>query len=119
MKSDEQYIPLDFDNVGSDLLSAPVSYFHDYNMAFLFPVGKELDDLKAPEIEKSKLSLDNCIDIALNNSPTMNKARQNVRATVGDLLTAWGEYLPTFRVSYGLSQNENTSPFCRCRWCGT
>ena len=106
-----QKIPLESGSTGSGLLSAPVSFYHDYNMAFLFPVGKELDELKAPEVEKDKLSLDDCIQVALGNSPTMNKARQNVRATVGDLLTAWGEYLPRVNASYGLSQDKNTRPY--------
>jgi len=95
------------------LLSSPVPFYHDYNLAALFPVGSKV--IGGADARKSSgqesLSLDDCIALALDKNPAHRKSHENLRATIGDLLAAWGEYIPTLNAYYSMSQSNRTYSF--------
>ena len=95
------------------LLSSPVPFFHDYNLAAMFPVGASgAGEENYQEGSGQKpLSLDQCIDLALYKNPAHQKSHENLRATTGEILAAWGEYMPTMRAYYSLSQSNRTYSF--------
>ncbi|MFC1537657.1 TolC family protein, partial [Gemmatimonadota bacterium] len=95
------------------LLSSPVPFYHDYNIASLFPVGAvftAVDNDQGGSGQK-QLSLDQCIDLALDKNPAHQKSHENLRATTGEILTAWGEYMPTVSAGYSLGQSNRTYSF--------
>ncbi|MEA2062248.1 MAG: TolC family protein, partial [Gemmatimonadota bacterium] len=92
----------------SSLLSSPVPFYHDYNLAAMFPVGTGAGEKEGEPGAGGAISLDRCIDIALGMNPGFQKSHQNVRATTGDILAAWGEYMPTLSTSFGISQSNRT-----------
>jgi outer membrane protein len=91
------------------LLDSPIPFYHDYNMASLFPLGRHKK--KAAAVEKTSYSLEECINLALEKNPDHNIARENLRATMGDIVAAWGLYTPTMFTTYGINQSAQTSPF--------
>jgi outer membrane protein len=98
---------------GSSLLDSPVPFYHTYNLTSLFPVGMSTATAQQGESSAngSVMTIDDCIDAALAKNPTFNKSRENLRAVMGDILQAWGNYIPTLRASYGMSQNNRTSSY--------
>jgi len=98
---------------GSSLLDPLVPFYHTYNLTSLFPVGMS----RAPAVEgggaagTGVMTLDDCIDAALAKNPTFNKSRENLRAVMGDILMAWGNYIPTLNASYGMGQNNSTTSY--------
>ncbi len=86
-----------------------VPFFHTYNLTALFPVGAAItgQSVGGPDV----LTLDDCIDRALAGNPAHAKARENMRGAKPALLAAWGNYIPTLRSNYGLSQSNRTSSF--------
>ncbi|HUU28003.1 MAG TPA: TolC family protein [archaeon] len=97
----------------SALLEAPVPFFHTYNLTSLFPVGKGVIGATGKNQPGSSnvLTLDECINRALGQNPDHGKSRQNLRANTADLLSAWGNYMPTMSASYSISQNNQTRAF--------
>ncbi len=55
------------------------------------------------EIAEKKLSLANCIEIALNNSTSPKKAEYNMKLRGADVLRNYGSFLPRLSVSAGYS----------------
>lgn len=53
------------------------------------------------------LSLEDCIDIALKNSPSVKKSRYNYRLSKTDVNIAKSSYFPTIGVGTGLYYNDN------------
>jgi len=93
------------------LVDSPVPFFHTYNLTSLFPVGRVPDEEKKQGEENEVLTVDDCIKAALENNPAYGKVRENMRAAVAQILTAWGNYIPTVSSSFNLSQNNRTSSF--------
>ncbi len=61
------------------------------------------------EVKEKTLSLDNCIEIALNNATSAKKAKLNLKLQGSDVLRSYGNFLPKISVSatytpYSLSQ---------------
>ncbi|MBW1696469.1 MAG: TolC family protein [Deltaproteobacteria bacterium] len=98
---------------GSSALDLPVPFYHTYNLTSLFPVGLSGAEAHQSDVagHGSVMTLDACIDAALAQNPNFNKSRENLRAAMGDILMAWGNYIPTLRASYGMSQNNRTSSY--------
>jgi len=90
-----------------DLFSSLVPFYHTYNLSSLYPVGRQTSNSSLPDSE-TPVSLDKCIELALEGNQDHNISRAQLRATTGDLLAAWGLYTPSMFLSYGLSQS-NTS----------
>jgi len=101
------------EKTASPLIDSSVPFYHTYNLTSLFPVG--MSTASAQESGEaaggSVMTLDDCIDVALAGNPNYNKSRENLRAVSGDIMQAWGNYIPTLRVFYGMSQNNRTSSF--------
>lgn len=57
----------------------------------------------------SKLTMDDCIQIALKNSPLINKAYFNYKVSQNDEKIAKASYFPTIGVGTGYTYNSNTS----------
>ena len=57
----------------------------------------------------SKLTMDDCIQIALKNSPLINKAYFNYKVSQNDEKIAKASYIPTIGVGTGYTYNSNTS----------
>ena len=91
------------------LLDSPVPFYHDYNLASLYPVGKRVS-ASSQRDSKANITLDECINLALKDNPDYNISRQALRATTGDLLAAWGFYTPLVSASYGMSQSILSLP---------
>jgi len=49
--------------------------------------------------------------LTYQQSPFNPKPKENLRAVTGDLLSAWGNYIPTLRAYFGMSQNNRTTSF--------
>ncbi|MBN2288574.1 MAG: TolC family protein [Candidatus Glassbacteria bacterium] len=93
----------------STLLSSPVPFYHDYNLAALFPVGKSGEEVQGGQAQgQRQLRLDDCIDLALEKNPAHQKTHESLRATTGEIMAAWGEYMPTMSAYYNISQNNRT-----------
>lgn len=101
------------ERIASSLIDSPVPFYHTYNLTALFPVG--MSTASAQESGKAAgenvMTLDDCIDVALAKNPNYNKSRENLRAVTGDILLAWGNYIPTVYARYGMSQNNSTTSF--------
>ncbi|MEA1996246.1 MAG: TolC family protein [Gemmatimonadota bacterium] len=99
-------------SAGSSLLSSPVPFYHDYNLASMFPVGSQAAlSVEAGEAGAGRsLTVDQCIELALEKNPDHNISRQQLRAALGDILAAWGAYVPTMFANYGLSQSNQAFP---------
>ncbi|RLB12339.1 MAG: hypothetical protein DRG82_17200, partial [Deltaproteobacteria bacterium] len=100
-------------NIQGHLPDSPVPFYHTYNLTSLFPVGAT-GRVSQPEKKvknRKTLSLDDCLAIAVANNPAHNRSRENLRAVVGDLVTAWARYFPTLRASYGFSQSNQSRPY--------
>ena len=91
------------------LLDSPFPFYHDYNLSALFPLGKR-SSKKAKPVPSSSLTLDECIDLALKRNPDHNISREALRDTWGDILVAWGQYVPNMFVTYGFSESETAFP---------
>ncbi|OGG05913.1 MAG: hypothetical protein A3F83_04905 [Candidatus Glassbacteria bacterium RIFCSPLOWO2_12_FULL_58_11] len=91
------------------LLEAPTPYFHTYNLTSLFPVSAAL--VRADTAMGRVMTLQNCLDAALSGNPDHLKSHENLRTVTGQILLAWGNYMPTLRASYGLSQSNRTSSY--------
>ena len=91
------------------LLESPVPFYHDYNLASQFPVGKSVSGFTEHNGRK-RVTLDECIDLALKNNPDHNFSRAAFRATTGDLFMAWGYFTPLLSAQYGLSQSNSSIP---------
>ena len=93
------------DSLYSSQLESPVPFFHTYNLTSLHPVGKR--SVGSPETgSQESLTLDECLTRALQGNPDYNISREQLRASTGDLLLAWGMYTPTMFASFGLSQSN-------------
>ena len=62
------------------------------------------------EVKEKKLSLANCVEIALNNATSAKKAKSNLKLQGSDVLRSYGSFLPKISVSatytpYSLSQS--------------
>lgn len=55
------------------------------------------------------LSLDDCVEIALKNSPSVKKSRYNYRLSKTDVSIAKASYFPTIGVGTGFYYNDNHS----------
>ena len=55
------------------------------------------------------LSLDDCIEIALKNSPNIKKSRYNYRLSKTDVNIAKSDFFPTINLSTGLNYNDSQS----------
>ena len=55
------------------------------------------------------LSLDDCIEIALKNSPNIKKSRYNYRLSKTDVNIAKSDFFPTLSLSTGLNYNDSKS----------
>jgi len=97
----------------SALLSSPVPFYHDYNLAAMFPVGASGEEGENYQEDSGQrpLKLDDCIDLALDRNPAHQKSHENLRATIGEILAAWGEYMPTMSTYYSLGQSNRTYSF--------
>ena len=93
----------------SRLLDSPVPFYHDHNLASLFPVGKHLGE-SAESGGPKRFTLEECVDLALQNNPDHNISRAVYRATTGDLFMAWGYFTPLLSAQYGLSQSNSSIP---------
>lgn len=96
------------------LLDSPEPFFHDYNLSVLFPVNRGIAGAGFGQIEAGggrTLSLRQCIERALEDSPNHKKARENLRAAAGELLSAWGNYTPNLSARFGINQNNRNSSF--------
>ena len=92
------------------LLNSPVPFYHDYNLASLYPVGKRAS-VSSKDGSRGSLTVEECISLALKDNPDHNISRALLRATTGDLLAAWGLYTPTLSATYGMSQSNTAIPF--------
>ena len=55
------------------------------------------------------LSLEDCIEIALKNSPNIKKSRYNYRLSKTDVNIAKSDFFPTLSLSTGLNYNDSKS----------
>lgn len=55
------------------------------------------------------LSLEDCIEIALKNSPAVKKSRYNYRLSKTDVNIAKASYFPTIGIGTGFNYNDNHS----------
>lgn len=101
------------EKTASPLIDSSVPFYHTYNLTSLFPVGMSTASAQegGETAGGSVMTLDDCIDAALARNPNYNKSRENLRAVRGDILQAWGNYLPTVSARYGVSQNNSTTSF--------
>jgi len=96
------------------LFESPTPFFHDYNLSVLFPVSRGISEAVAGQSGESEgpvLSLRECIERALADSPNHRKSKENLRAATGELLSAWSNYMPTMRSSFGLGQSNRNSSY--------
>ncbi len=99
---------------GQGLLDSPVPFYHDYNLSVLFPVSRGITAAAVAQSagdEGPNLSLKDCIERALADSPNHRKTRENLRAAAGELLNAWGNYLPTLSSGFGMGQTNRNSSY--------
>jgi outer membrane protein len=101
------------EKTASPLIDSSVPFYHTYNLTSLFPVGMSTASAQegGETAGGSVMTLDDCIDAALARNPNYNKSRENLRAVMGDILQAWGNYLPNVSARYGMSQNNSTTSF--------
>ncbi|MEA2064208.1 MAG: TolC family protein [Gemmatimonadota bacterium] len=95
------------DSMAGGLADLPVPSYHAYNMCLLHPVGKLETSVQA---DGARLTLDECIDIALKQNHDHNIVREQLRATWGDLFAAWGAYVPVVFATSGMSQSNSAFP---------
>jgi len=94
------------DRVYASLLDSQVPFYHTYNLTSLYPVGEQKPPGSRETGSRKSLTLEECIEIALEKNPDHNISRQVLRATTGDLFAAWGLYTPTMVTTYRLSQGN-------------
>ncbi len=78
-----------------------------------FPLGLAVEKQQPAgfsSINNNALTIDACIELALKYSPDHNIARQTLRATFGDLLAAWGVFVPTVFATYGIGKSNTSFP---------
>ena len=92
------------------LVDSPIPFFHTYNLTSLFPVGR-VPEGEQPGEAKDVMTLEECVETALANNPAHAKARQNMRAAIGQILLAWGNFIPNLNTSYGMSQTNSTRSY--------
>jgi outer membrane protein TolC len=63
--------------------------------------------LLAGAAEAEPLSLEDCIDLALQNNPGLALSRQQLAAAKGDHLSSYSAFLPTVSLDGGLRQTES------------
>jgi outer membrane protein len=61
-------------------------------------------------IDNSAVTIEACIELALKHSPDHNISRQALRASFGDLLAAWGVFIPTVFATYGVGKSNTSFP---------
>src|SRR3989304_482113 len=95
------------------LFDSPAPFFHDYNLSVLFPVSKGIPEAVFGQgaADGKVLTLRECIERALEDSPNHRKTKQTWRAYTGELLAAWGNFIPTLNSRYGISQTNRNSSF--------
>ena len=96
--------PAEFTNTG--LLNPQVQFYHTNNLTALHPLGAKSSPASGQTGSHESLTVDECIEIALEQSPDHNISRQALRATTGDLFAAWGLFTPNIIATYGLSQSN-------------
>lgn len=69
------------------------------------PLAAQDDDTAA---DARRVTLDEAVDLALRNNPTLTQARADVAVARQDRLGAWGDFLPDFSLGYGFS-NASTA----------
>ena len=94
------------DRVYRSLLDSTIPFYHTYNLTALHPVGAKSAPASGQTGPHKSLTVDECIEIALEKSPDHNISRQALRATTGDLFAAWGLFTPNIIATYGLSQSN-------------
>ena len=57
------------------------------------------------------LSLDDCIEIALKNSPNIKRSKYNYRLSKTDVNTAKSDFFPTITLGTGLNYNDSKSSY--------
>jgi len=95
-----------FDNLQASLLDPSVPFYHTYNLTSLHPVGRQSSPGLSETGPQEPLTLDECIEMALERSPDHNISRQRLKASTGDLLAAWGLFTPNIIATFGLSQSN-------------
>ncbi len=97
------------------LIEGPVDFFHSYNMTVLFPVSRAAlgaaDTMQAGSDTLPVLTLDECLERAMGDNPDYQKNLENLRASQADLVSAWGNFMPTISTGYGLAQNNQSRAF--------
>jgi len=94
------------DRVSASQLDSPVPFYHTYNLTSLYPVGKQDSPGSRDTGSQRSLTMEDCIEMALEKNPDHNISRQALRATTGDLFAAWGLYAPNVFAGFGLSQSN-------------
>jgi len=56
------------------------------------------------------LTVEDCVELALARNPDHNIARQSLRASMGDLMAAWGLYIPNLFATYGIGKSRTSFP---------
>jgi len=77
-------------------------------LAALTAPASAQDDAPAASEEVRRVTLDQAVDLALRNNPTLTEVRANVDVARQDRLGAWGEFLPDLSLGYGYS-NASTA----------
>jgi outer membrane protein len=95
------------------LLESPVPFYHDFNLTAMFPVGKTALESAEKKSDSGKplLTIEDCVKRALEDSPNHQKVKENSRASIGDLLTAWGAFIPTVNSNYSMGQSNQSRSF--------
>ena len=60
----------------------------------------------SPDVRAESLTLDECIDIALQRNVSVASARYSLDLARQDVWSAWGNWLPQFRASMGYNYSE-------------
>jgi outer membrane protein len=91
------------------LMDSPVPFYHDRNLALLYPAGKSVS--VPPDGNQERLTLDECIEIALEDNQDYKISQAIVRLSTGDIANAWGfSFTPLLSASYSMSQSRSNIP---------